>query len=164
MDRKIKHGLSAKLLTSIIFGIMGLVYLGISIPMLLIDDFSSVFVIPLIFSIVGAILCSIAAVMGYLEIKKRRQIDRMIQDNRYIWGEVVDISQNFNVRINNRHPYVVTVRYQDRRGMIHNFNSRNIMHYVDRAIMGKQVRVYYADDSFKTYHVDIDPLLPIIHQ
>ena len=164
MDRKIKHGLSAKLLTSIIFGIMGLVYLGISIPMLLIDDFSSVFVIPLIFSIVGAILCSIAAVMGYLEIKKRCQIDRMIQDNRYIWGEVVDISQNFNVRINNRHPYVVTVRYQDRRGMIHNFNSRNIMHYVDRAIMGKQVRVYYADDSFKTYHVDIDPLLPIIHQ
>ena len=164
MDRKIKHGLSAKLLTSIIFGIMGLVYLGISIPMLLIDDFSSVFVIPLIFSIVADILCSIAAVMGYLEIKKRRQIDRMIQDNRYIWGEVVDISQNFNVRINNRHPYVVTVRYQDRRGMIHNFNSRNIMHYVDRAIMGKQVRVYYADDSFKTYHVDIDPLLPIIHQ
>ena len=164
MDRKIKHGLSAKLLTSIIFGIMGLVYLGISIPMLLIDDFSSVFVIPLIFSIVGAILCSIAAVMGYLEIKKRRQIDRMIQDNRYIWGEVIEISQNFNVRINNRHPYVVTVRYQDRRGMIHNFNSRNIMHYVDRAIMGKQVRVYYADDSFKTYHVDIDPLLPIIHQ
>ena len=164
MDRKIKHGLSAKLLTSIIFGIMGLVYLGISIPMLLIDDFSSVFVIPLIYSIVGAILCSIAAVMGYLEIKKRRQIDRMIQDNRYIWGEVIEISQNFNVRINNRHPYVVTVRYQDRRGMIHNFNSRNIMHYVDRAIMGKQVRVYYADDSFKTYHVDIDPLLPIIHQ
>jgi hypothetical protein len=164
MDRKIKHGLSAKLLTSIIFGIMGLVYLGISIPMLLIDDFSSVFVIPLIFSIVGAVLCSIAAVMGYSEIKKRRQIDRMIQDNRYIWGEVIDISQNFNVRINNRHPYVVTVRYQDRRGMIHNFNSRNIMHYVDRAIMGKQVRVYYADDSFKIYHVDIDPLLPIIHQ
>ena len=164
MDRKIKHGLSAKLLISVIFGILGVVYIGISIPMLIFDSFSSVWIIPLIFGGVGIVFIAVAAVLAFVELKKRWQIDRMLQENRYLWGEVVEISQNLNLRINSRHPYVVTIRCQDRMGQTHTFRSRNILHYVDRAIMGKQVKVYYADDSFKVYYVDIDPLLPnIIH-
>ncbi len=164
MDRKIKHGLSAKLLISVIFGILGVVYIGISIPMLIFDSFDSVWVLPLIFGSLGIVFIAVAAVMAFVELKKRWQIDRMLQENRYLWGEVVEISQNLNIRINSRHPYVVTIRCQDRMGQIHTFRSRNILHYVDRAIMGKQVKVYYSDDSFKVYYVDIDPLLPnIIH-
>jgi hypothetical protein len=164
MDRKIKHGLSAKLLISIIFGILGIVYICTSIPMFIFDSFDSVWVLPVIFSVLGTVFIAIAAVLAFIELKKRWQIDRMLQENRYLWGEVAEITQNFNIRINSRHPYVVTVRCQDRMGQIHTFRSRNILHYVDRAIMGKQVKVYYADDSFKVYYVDIDPLLPnIIH-
>ena len=162
MDRKIKHGLSSKLLISIIFGILGIVYIGISIPMLVFDSFSSVLVIPAIFITVGTIFVAIAVVLAAGEIKKRRQIDQMLRENRYLWGEVAEINQNLNIRINSRHPYVITVRCQDRLGQIHTFRSRNILHYVDRSIMGKQVKVYYADDSFKIYYVDIDPLLPNI--
>jgi hypothetical protein len=164
MDRKIKHGLSAKLLISIIFGILGVVYICTSIPMFIFDSFDSVWVLPVIFSVLGTVFIAIAAVLAFIELKKRWQIDRMLQENRYLWGEVAEITQNFNIRINSSHPYVVTVRCQDRMGQIHTFRSRNILHYVDRAIMGKQVKVYYADDSFKVYYVDIDPLLPnIIH-
>lgn len=164
MDRKIKHGLSTKLLISLIFGFLGIVYVGISIPMFVFDGFSSVIAVPLIFTIVGAVFIIVAGILAFAEIKKRRQINRMLQENRYLWGEVVEIRQNMSVRINSRHPYVVTVRCQDRLGQIHTFRSRNILHYVDRAIMGKQAKVYYADDSFKVYYVDIDPLLPnIIH-
>ena len=162
MDRKIKHGLSSKLLISIIFGILGIVYIGISIPMLVFDSFSSVLVIPAIFITVGTVFVVIAVVLAAGEIKKRRQIDQMLRQNRYLWGEVAEINQNLNIRINSRHPYVITVRCQDRSGQVHTFRSRNILHYVDRSIMGKQVKVYYADDSFKIYYVDIDPLLPNI--
>lgn len=164
MDRKIKHGLSAKLLISIIFGILGVVYIGISIPMFIFDSFDSVWVLPVIFSVLGIVFITIAAVLAFVELKKRRQITRMLQQNRYLWAEVVEIRQNLNITINGRHPYVVTVRCQDRMGQLHSFRSRNILHYVDRTIMGKQAKVYYADDSFKVYYVDIDPLLPnIIH-
>lgn len=164
MDRKIKHGLSAKLLISIIFGILGIVYICTSIPMFIFDSFDSVWVLPVIFCVLGIVFIAVAAVLAFAELKKRWQIDRMLQENRYLWGEVAEITQNFNIRINSRHPYVVTVRCQDRMGQIHTFRSRNILHYVDRTIMGKQVKVYYADDSFKVYYVDIDPLLPnIIH-
>ena len=164
MDRKIKHGLSAKLLISIIFGILGIVYICTSIPMFIFDSFDSVWVLPVIFCVLGIVFIAVAAVLAFVELKKRWQIDRMLQENRYLWGEVAEITQNLNIRINSRHPYVVTVRCQDRMGQIHTFRSRNILHYVDRAIMGKQVKVYYADDSFKVYYVDSDPLLPnIIH-
>ena len=162
MDKKIKHGLSAKLLISIIFGILGIVYIGMSIPMFFFDSFDAVWVLPVIFCVMGIVFVTVAAVLGFVELKKRRQIDRMLQDNRFIWAEVVEINQNMNVRINSRHPYVVTVRGQDRAGQLHTFRSRNILHYVDRSIMGKQVKVYYGDDSFKIYYVDIDALLPSI--
>jgi predicted membrane chloride channel (bestrophin family) len=160
MDRKIKHGLSTRLLIAIIFGILGIVYLAISIPMLVADSFSSVFVIPMIFGVLGFILLAVAAVLCFFELRKRRQVERMFQENRYLWGEVVEIRQNLSIRINSRHPYVVTVRCQDRSGQLHTFRSRNILHYVDRAIMGKQVKVYYMDESYAVYYVDIDPLLP----
>jgi hypothetical protein len=164
MDKKIKHGLSAKLLISIIFGILGVIYIGISIPMLIFDSFSSVLVLPIVFMGVGSVFVVVAVILAAGEIKKRRQIEQMLRENRYLWGEVAEINQNLNIRINGRNPYVVTVRCQDRSGQVHTFRSRNILHYVDRAIMGKQVKVYYADDSFKVYFVDIDPLLPnIIH-
>ena len=164
MDRKIKHGLSAKLLISIIFGILGIVYICTSIPMFIFDSFGSGGVLPGILLVLAIVCSPVAAVLAFLELQKRRQIDRLLQENRYLWGEVAEITQNLNIRINSRHPYVVTVRCQDRMGQIHTFRSRNILHYVDRTIMGKQVKVYYADDSFKVYYVDIDPLLPnIIH-
>jgi hypothetical protein len=63
------------------------------------------------------------------------------------------------IAINGRHPYVVLVQVQDRSGRVHILRSKNCMQYVDPSIVNQQVRVFYADDAFKHYYVDLDPIL-----
>ena len=113
MDRKIKHGLSAKLLISIIFGILGIVYICTSIPMFIFDSFDSVWVLPVLFCVLGIVFIAVAAVLAFVELKKRWQIARMLQENRYLWGEVTEITVNYAITINRRHPYVLLVQYRD---------------------------------------------------
>lgn len=64
------------------------------------------------------------------------------------------------MRVNGKYPFVLLVRYQDRNGNIHIFRSRNLKAYPDRSVIGKQVKVYYENESYKHYYIDLEGVLP----
>lgn len=79
-------------------------------------------------------------------------------------GEVVEITPNYNIRVNNHHPYVAKVRYVDAAGVIHIFTSGNLYRYPDFSVMHRQVKVYVEDDRYQAYYVDMDEILPDVQE
>ena len=77
-------------------------------------------------------------------------------------GEIVDILPNYNVRVNDRCGYTVMVRHIDSRGNIHIFHSSNQKSYIDKSVIGKSVKVYYENDSFENYYLDLEGVLPAV--
>ena len=55
---------------------------------------------------------------------------------------------------------IFVVKYVDGRGITHIFRSNSVKTYRDPALIGKQVKVYVSDDSFRHYYVDAQSLLP----
>lgn len=160
MDKKAKLGLSALLIIGIIYtGLGGLfVILGIGLKVLLADGDG--LMIGLIFGGIGSIFLILGIVFLVLEFRRKKRADALLASGRYVWGEVVDIAANVNVNVNGRHPYYMIVQYIDPYGVRHIFKSPSLRIFRDPALMGKQVKVYIENDSYKHYYVDVDGILP----
>lgn len=116
------------------------------------------------FSGIGLIFLVLGIVFLSRERKKRQAAKRLYESGRYIWGEVVETTPNYNIRVNNRHPYVAKVRYVDAAGVIHIFTSGNLYRYPDFSVMHRQVKVYVEDDRYQAYYVDMDEILPDVQE
>ena len=95
-----------------------------------------------------------------VELCKKRRSDALLASGHYILGEVVDIAANINVNVNGRYPYYIIVQYIDPRGVRHIFKSPSLRIFRDPELIGKKVKVYVENDSFKHYYVDVDGILP----
>ena len=73
-----------------------------------------------------------------------------------------DISQNYNVSVNGRHPFVVSCKYEAVDGTVHIFKSRYLYFNPEPLLKNNVVHVYVDNNSFKKYYVDIDEVLPTI--
>jgi len=150
------YGMSALSIVGIVFSILGAVYtiLGVilwNVPSLEGED---ALVGPIFFGI-GCLFLVLGVIFLMVEQAKKKQTEALIAGGRYIWGELTEFVPNYNVRVNGRNPYVAVVRYRDAQGIIHVFRSRNLRVFPDTAAIGKQVKVYIKDDSFKPYFVDL---------
>ncbi len=78
-----------------------------------------------------------------------------------VWGVINGISQNYSVSVNKRHPYILSVKYEDE-GIITsraNFQSKNV--WIDddpQQYIGKSIRVYIDAQDTNNYLVDIDSI------
>jgi len=160
MDRKIKLDITPAGIVAIVFSCIGIIYflLGIGITQFPTDaeDYTA----GKVFSILGGCFLAVALILLFVAVFQRKRLQKIVDTGKYIWGEITEIVANYNVRVNSRNPFVLLVRYQDRHGNIHIFRSRNIKHYPDRSVIGKQVKVYYEDESYKHYYVDLAGILP----
>lgn len=166
MERKVKMGLSAMIIVAITFTILGVTFLPIGIiaglGLMRVEGSFAVFVI--MFAGLGSIFLILGIVFFILEIKKRNLSNRLLAEGYYIYAEVVDVNQNFNIQYGNHgHPYVIKCGYTDEIGTLHIFKSRNLKKYPGNNLIGQQVRVYLDRNdynNYKNYYVDIDEILP----
>ncbi len=166
MERKVKMGLSAMMIVAITFTILGATFLPIGIiagmGLMQVDGDFIIFVI--MFAGLGSIFLILGVIFLILEIKKRNLCNRLLAEGYYIYAEVVDVNQNFNIQYGNHgHPYVVKCGYTDETGILHIFKSRNLTKYPGNNLVGQQVRVCLDRNdynNFKNYYMDIDEILP----
>ena len=118
----------------------------------------------LCFGGIGLVFLILGIIFLRRESRKRQTAKQLFESGRYIWGEVIELTPNYNVRINNRHPYIAKVRYVDAVGTIHIFESPNLYRYPDTSVLQKQVKVYVEDDRFEKYYVDMDEILPDVRE
>ena len=162
MEKQLKFGVTARLLVGIVFGALGVIYLPIGLINLAVSVMEGTQVMGIVFTALGAVFLVAAAVLLVLELGKRKKMRQAVENRRYVWGEIVEIERNPSIRVNGRCPYVVLVRYRGRNGQLHIFRSRNLFHYPDPSIVGSQVRIYYFDETYKIYYVDLDGVLPTV--
>lgn len=160
MEKKLKFGLSARLLVCIVFGILGTVYAVIGSVLSAAGVDAEEKTVGIVFLLLGSAFLLVTVILSVLEAAKRKRIQQAVESRQYVWGEISDIERNPMIRVNGRTPYVVLVHYRDHRNQLHLFRSYNLMRYPDPAIIGKQVKIYYTDETFKNYYVDLDGILP----
>jgi len=166
MERKVKMGLGALMIVAITFIVIGATFLPIGIiagmGLMQVDGALNVFV--LMFSGLGSIFLVLGIIFLILEMRKRNRCNRLLEEGYYIYAEVVDVNQNFNIQYGNHgHPYVVKCGYTDEAGTLHIFKSRNLTKCPGNNLIGQQVRVYLDRNdynNYKNYYMDIDEILP----
>lgn len=160
MERKIKLGITSAGIVAIVFGILGVIYsfLGVMITQMPADaeDYTA----GIVFLALGGSLVVLTLVLLVYTVFYRKRLQKIVDAGNYVWSEVAEIITNYNVRVNGKYPFVLLVRYQDRNGNIHIFRSRNLKAYPDRSVIGKQVKVYYENESYKHYYIDLEGVLP----
>lgn len=162
MDKKITLGQDAWTIVGGVFAFIGIIYTVLGVVISQFPEDSDDATVGIVFAILGAVMLAIAICILIYGIYRRKCLQKIVENGKYLWGEVTDIVPNYNVRINNRNPYNVLVRYQDRNGVVHIFRSVNQKTYPDRSIIGKQVKVYYENEEFKRYYVDLEGVLPTV--
>lgn len=158
--RKAKRGWTALLIVSIVFTVIGIVYIlvGCFVGAQSIEGNPIIF--KGVFCGLGALLLIVGIICLCLEIGKRTRCNRLINSEQYIMAEISEITMNYAVRVNYRHPYIVICRYRDMYGNIHLFRSRNLNFDPAPLLKDQMVRVYVEGENFKHYYVDIDSVLP----
>lgn len=113
-----------------------------------------------IFVVLG--LCMLlAAVIAFICHRNRKnQIIQLVENGQYIWCQVVDIVPNTSITFHNQHPYMVLCQYTDHCDHTYRFKSCNLRFAPDRRIIGQQVRVFYQNDNFRPYYVELSRLVP----
>ena len=160
MEKKARIGRSALLIIGIIYTALGgtFVILGVALAALLRD--SDAFMVGLIFGGIGAIFLILGIIFLIVELCKKKRSDALLASGHYVLGEVVDIAANINVNVNGRYPYYIIAQYTDPHGVRHIFKSPSLRIFRDPELIGKKVKVYVENDSFKHYYVDVDGILP----
>ena len=161
MEKRAKMGWNALRVIGIVYAILGGVFLLAGAGMFFLGGGElELTIVGGVFILIGGIFGLLGGIFLAVEYGKRRRANRLIAAQKYIWGQVVDCQINYNVRINGRSPVVFLVKYVDSRGTTHIFRSHGVNTYRDPDYIGKQVKVYVSDDSFRHYYVDVEELLP----
>jgi hypothetical protein len=160
MDKKLKFGISARFVVCIVFGILGTVYFLIGSILTTVSTEMESQTAGLVLLLLGGAFLLVTVILSVLEAAKRKRIRQAVESRQSIWGEISGIERNPMIRVNGRMPYVVLVHYRDHRNQLHLFRSYNLTRYPDPSIIGKQVKIYYTDETFKNYYVDLDGVLP----
>ena len=165
MEKKAKIGVNAITIIGAIFSGMGLMFmiLGACLVIGLREQGASM--IGMIFMILSSPFLVIGVVFLVITFKKIRRANAMLASGRYVWARIVDLSPNRMVTINGRHPTELTAAYVDARGMTHVFRVTSNKLVWDDRLLEMQVKVYYEDESFRHYYLDLEGILSkyIIH-
>lgn len=160
MGKKASVNWNANLILSIVFGFMGAVYLFIDF--VLVNGMpreEGAVIVGWVFLPLGIVFLALCAVFTILRIRKKRERARLVEEGRYVWGQITEVEFNYSVRVNRRHPQVAIVQHRDSSGTVHVFKSGNLFSYGTSSLVGQQVRVYTQGPKYSPYYVEVEPLL-----
>jgi len=151
---------SALKILGAVYTAMGVLFvgLGILIPALTQDPEMTLFLF--IFGGVGGVFLILGIVFLAIIAGRRRKMKQLVEEGRFLWGQIVQCQSNYAVRINGRHPSIALVRYTDAQGRNHLFRSESLNLLTADGLIGKQVKVYYRDTTYRHYYVDMGGVLP----
>ena len=160
--KKAKVGLGASAIVGITFTLMGVAFLaaGITIYLSLGNRFDGAILFLYIFGGVGALFLLVGLPFVIAFINKKKRCNRLLKEGNYVMAEVSEITRNYNVRVNNRRPYIVKCAYRDGYGNVHIFKSRNILYDPSTILKDNMVKVYVDGENYKHYYMDLDEVLP----
>ena len=161
MEKNVKLGRNALWIVGIVFACVGGLFVPIGVLAGVVFG-EKAWLFGMIYAGVGGFFLVLGVIFLMIEWKKKKRAEQLIAAGRYVWGEIAEAALNPSITMNHRHPYVLIVRYRDSYGTVHQFRSRNLNIPSAADLLGKQVRVYYEDQSFRHYYVDVDPVLPRI--
>lgn len=159
--KKAKTGIGASLIISIVFTVIGVIFLPIGITLYqTTDDLIDGIFFLCTFGGIGIIFLIIGIIFLILLLKKKKEAEQLLDNGRYILAEICEIIPNYTIRVNGKHPYVVHCKYEAMDGTIHIFKSRNLFFNPESMLRGTSVKVYTDRKNYKKYYVDIDEVLP----
>ena len=158
--RKAKSGLTVLLLAGIIYTCIGVLFLLIGSLVGAQNIEGNPIIFKAVFCGMGALLLIVGVICLSLEIGNRVRYNRMINSNQFIMAEISEITMNYALRVNSRHPYIVIGRYRDMYGNIHTFRSRNLNFDPAPLLRDQMVRIYVEGENFRHYYMDIESVLP----
>jgi len=164
-EKKVKVGLNAVGIVGIVFTIIGAFFLVLGIVMGIgLRSEMGFESIVFLFSFGGIGLFFFVLGLTFLITlgNQKKTAQRLLENGNYVVAEIFDISQNYNVSVGNKHPFVVSCKYEAVDGTVHIFKSRYLYFNPEPLLKNNVVRVYVDNDNFKKYYVDIDEVLPTI--
>lgn len=164
-DKKAKVGVNAVFIVGLVFTVIGAIFLVLGIIMGIgLRRELGIDAIPFLFSFGGmGLLFFVLGLVFLITLgNKKKTSQRLLDNGNYVVAEIFDISQEYNVMVNGRHPYIVNCKYEAMDGTVHIFKSRYLYFNPETLLKNNVVRVYVDNDNFKKYYVDIDEVLPAI--
>ena len=156
-----RRSVSALGIIGAIYAVIGGVFSLIGGSFLYFGEGTELAVVGIVFAMIGSVFLILGCVFLLILTSRRKRQTALVEENRYIWAQICDITVNRSVQVNGRSPVVFIARYSEG-GREHLFRSENIRYYRDERLLGKQVRVYIPEKSFKPYYMDVEELLPEI--
>lgn len=114
-------------------------------------------VVGVVFQLVGAVAIIISICFWLKERKLAKKRRDLIENGLTLRATVVDFSINYNLAVNQRHPFIIEVEYEEF-GTKHRFKSGNVWQNITPHELGKAVTVYYQHNNMDNYYVDTDAL------
>lgn len=160
MERKVKMGTSARFLVGIVFTVVGCVFLILSIALTGWAEEAEVVLVGKIYLPIGGVFFLLGVSFLLADWIKRRRAQKMLDEGCFLWARIIRIQPNWNVTINGRHPCMAVVSARDSRDVEHIFKSASYMKLrEDMALIGCQIKVYYEDETYRCYYVDVQELM-----
>lgn len=161
-EKKAKIGMNATFIVGLIFSIIGAIFLVLGIVLFtgLKEEMTDAFMFLFIFSGIGLILFLIGILFLMIQLSKKEMSQRLLENGNYVVAEIFDITQEYNVTVNGRHPFVINCKYEAMDGTVHIFKSRYLYYNPESLLKNNAVRVYVDNNNYKKYYVDIDEVLP----
>ena len=162
-QKKVKVGMGAGLIIGIVFSLIGVTFLPLGIILHQTEvDITERVIFLFTFGGIGIIFLFIGILFLILMLKKKKDAQKLLDNGQYVIAEICEITPNYTVRINGKHPYVIQCKYETIDGTVHIFKSRNLFFNPESMLRSTSVKVYTDRVNYKTYYVDIDEILPKI--
>jgi len=94
---------------AMVFGFVGSIFLCVGVPLILGIITSPV---GLIFALLGGAFLGIAGVVLPRRYQKAQTTLNVLRHGAVAYGQIMDLSQNLNVSINDRHPWIILYQFE----------------------------------------------------
>lgn len=126
-----------------------------------IDDFVSLWLLPLILGGIGTVFFITGAIMAVLPWLAGRRQQKLERFGHRIIADIVGVKRR-NIRVNRQHAYRVEARWQDPRSSeTYRFFSENIWFDPTRYLTDEAVPVLIDQANPKIYHMDVTSVLQV---
>ena len=153
MGKPEKYGREAIWTAGVIFAVTGGGMCLICLIVALLREFSVAFAG---IAMVGPVFLVLGAVMLVTDAKKKRTARALMENGRYVWGEIISVERNTWIRVNGNYPWYAKVRYADPAGKVHTTRSREYTARKIPDLAGRRVKVYVDGDQRN--HVDMESI------
>ena len=121
-----------------------------------INTFLSLWLLPLLFGVLGFIFTAIGLSFVFYPIYKRKKIQRIKQFGTIVQAEFQSVNRNTSLTVNGRHPYQITAQWQDPvTSKIYVFESENLWFDPSDFIVSEALTVWIEKGKPKNHYIDI---------